>query len=294
MVGNIEIPWVNPDTTSKFFGVILVPDTPHPVDPPAIPTFTLRGGAVIPLLGLGTWEMSGDEGYSAIREALAQGYRHLDTATIYKNESLVGRAIKHSGIDRDELFITTKVPGNRPNDVRETLETSLTALEVDYLDLWLMHWAPDNDQAPVMWEAMIKAQSQGLVKSIGVSNFDNELLDQIVEKTAVTPAINQIPWSPNQFDAQKLADHARRGIVVQGYSPFKGADLEASALQEIAATHNATPHQVIIRWHLDRGVVVIPKSVSRERLAQNLAAVELQLTDAELAKIDELSDEETK
>lgn len=271
-----------------------MPETPQPVDPPAVPTFTLRGGAVIPLLGLGTWEMAGDEGYGAVREALAQGYRHIDTATNYKNESLVGRAIKHSGVDRDELFITTKVPGNRPDKVRETLQTSLTALEIDYLDLWLMHWAPADDQAPAMWEQMIKAQADGLVKSIGVSNFDNELLDAVIEKTAVTPAINQIPWSPNQFDAQKLADHARRGIVVQGYSPFKGADLEAQTLQEIAAAHNATPHQVIIRWHLDRGVVVIPKSVSPERIAQNLAAVELELTDAELAKIDELSNEKTE
>src|SRR5690625_4680267 len=235
--------------------------------------------------------MSGDEGYGAVREALAQGYRHIDTATNYKNESIVGRAIKHSGVDREDLFITTKLPGNRIDDVRETLETSLTALEVDYIDLWLMHWAPKAEQAAGMWEQMVRAQTDGLVKSIGASNFDNDLLDLVIDKTAVTPAINQIPWSPSQFDAQKLADHARRGIVVEGYSPFKGADLEAPALQEIAEAHNATPHQVIIRWHLDRGVVVIPKSVNPQRLAQNLAAVELPLTDAELTKIDELSNE---
>lgn len=269
----------------------MVPDTPQPIQPPPIPTFTLRGGAIIPMLGLGTWEMSGDEGYGAVREALAQGYRHIDTATNYKNESIVGRAIKHSGVDREELFVTTKLPGNRLDDVRETLETSLTALEVDYVDLWLMHWAPPADQAPALWEQMIRAQTDGLVKSIGVSNFDEELLDLVIDKTAVTPAINQIPWSPSQFDAEKLADHARRGIVVQGYSPFKGADLEAPALNEIAAAHDATPHQIIIRWHLDRGVVVIPKSVNPQRLAQNLAAVELELTDAELKKIDELANE---
>lgn len=269
-----------------------MPDIPKPVVPPAVPTFTLRGGAVIPMLGLGTWEMAGDEGYSAVREALALGYRQIDTATNYKNESVVGRAIKHSGVEREDLFITTKVPGNHVAEARETLENSLTALEVEYLDLWLMHWAPEGDAAATLWDHMIKAQTEGLVKSIGVSNFDNDLLDLVIDKTAVTPAINQIPWSPNQFDAQILADHARRGILVQGYSPFKGADLDSQVLQEIAGAHNATPHQVIIRWHLDRGVVVIPKSAHHERLAQNLAAVDLELSDSELRKIDELSDEQ--
>lgn len=262
---------------------------PKPVAPPDIPAFTLRGGAVIPLLGLGTHELLGDAGYGAVREALALGYRHIDTATTYKNESLIGRAIKHSGIPREELFITSKVPGNRIENAQETLELSLTALEVDYLDLWLMHWAPLDEPASDLWEQMIKAQAQGKVKSIGVSNFDNELLDQIIEKTAVTPAINQIPWSPYQFDPQLLVDHSRRGIIVQGYSPFKGADLESAVLREIAAQNSATVPQVILRWHLDRGVVAIPRSANLQRLAENLEAGKLELSDRELAQIDALS-----
>ena len=270
----------------------MVPETSQPSQPPAIPTFTLRGGATIPMLGLGTWQLEGDAGYDAVREALALGYRHIDTATSYKNESIVGRAVKHSGVDREELFLTTKLPADRIDDARQTLETSLTALETDYLDLWLLHWPPKNPQLAGTWEQMIKAQNDGLVKSIGVSNFDNDQLDLVIEKTAVTPALNQIPWSPNQFDAQVLADHARRGVVVEGYSPFKGADLAAPVLQEIADAHSATVPQIIIRWHLDRGVVVIPKSAHSKRLAQNLAAAELQLTDAELEKIDGLSDEQ--
>lgn len=241
------------------------------------------------MLGLGTLHMSDEEGYNALRQAVSLGYRHFDTATVYNNESTVGRALKDSEADREDLFITTKLPADRVNHVRATLEASLTALQVDYLDLWLIHWAPNPADAARMWEDMVRAQSEGLVKSIGVSNFDNDLLDFIINKTAVTPAVNQIAWSPSQFDAQKLADHARRGIVVEGYSPFRGADLNAPALLEIAETHNATPHQIILRWHLDRGIVVIPKSANPERLAQNLAAVDLELTEAELSAIDGLS-----
>src|SRR5690625_841642 len=210
------------------------------------------------MLSLGTWKMTGDERYSAVREALALGYRHIDTATNYKNESVVGRAIKHSGVEREDLFITTKVPGNHVAEARETLENSLTALEVEYLDLWLMHWAPEGDAAATLWDHMIKAQTEGLVKSIGVSNFDNDLLDLVIDKTAVTPAINQIPWSPNQFDAQILDDHARRGILVQVYSQFKGAVLDTHVFHEIAGAYNATTYQYNIRCTLDCGIVTIP------------------------------------
>lgn len=255
-----------------------------------IPTFSLRGGAKIPLLGLGTWELSGDEGYDAVRDALDIGYRHIDTATNYKNESVLGRALKHSGVEREDLFLTSKLPGNTTERVREVLEQSLTSLETDYLDLWLLHWSPlEKEDAQRVWDEMISAQTEGLVKSIGVSNHDEEQLDALIDATAVTPALNQIPWSPSQHDPQKLVEHTQRGIVVSGYSPFKGANLDATALQEVAQRHDVSPQQVIVRWHIDRGVVVIPKSSNPTRLAANMSAVSLTLSDDDLALIDGLA-----
>ena len=237
--------------------------------PPAIPTLTLRG-AGIPMVGLGTWLSEGDEAARAVRTALRLGYRHLDTATGYGNEDQVGRGLADSGVPRSEVFITTKLPPDRAGRERETLESSLTKLGTTHVDLWLVHWPPHGVATPTTWERFIALRDEGLVRAIGVSNYSIAQIDELIAATGEAPAINQIPWSPADFDADLLAAHAARGVQVGGYSPFKRTDLTHPVLSEIAANHTVSTAQVVLRWHLEHGVFVIPKSTSPDRLAANL------------------------
>lgn len=253
-----------------------------------IPTLALRG-ADIPLLGLGTWQSEGDDAMSATQIALELGYRHIDTATGYGNESQVGRGLASSGIPRDEVFLTTKCPPEHAGRERETLEQSLTKLGTDHLDLWLVHWPPNHQATPATWEKFIEARDEGLVRAIGVSNYSIAQIDELVAATGEVPAINQIPWSPTDYDAQLVAAHTKRGVELEGYSPLKRTDLASPVLVEIAAAYGVSTAQVVLRWHLDHHVVVIPKSVHRERIAANLDVLGFALTPDEVARIDGLS-----
>lgn len=258
---------------------------------PSIPSIALRtptGDIDIPLLGLGTWRSDGEQGYRAVRHALDVGYRHIDTATGYANEDQVGRAIADSATDRDEVFVTTKLPPEAAGRERETLERSLRLLQTDYVDLWLVHWPPGGLAHPSTWRAFRTLRDEGLVRAIGVSNYSVGQIDELIEATGEAPAINQIPWSPRDYDPLIVSEHARRAVALEGYSPLKRTDATNPVLTRIAGEHDATVHQVIVKWHIRHRVVVIPKSTNPERIESNLAALDLTLSDEEVAAIDGL------
>ena len=257
--------------------------------PLSSPHVELPDDVRMPLLGVGTWQLSGGTARQVVAWALESGYRHVDTATGYGNEREVGAALRESGLDRDEVFVTTKLPPENAGRERETLEQSLEALGTDHLDLWLVHWPPDGQAAPRTWEHFVQARQEGLVRAIGVSNYSLGQLDELTQATGTTPAVNQIRWSPFVFDGSVLEGHRDRGVVLEGYSPFKAAVLDHPVLTEIAERHGKTPAQVVVRWHVQHGIPVIPKSEKRERLESNVDVLDLELDDDEMARLDGLA-----
>ena len=253
------------------------------------PAVRLRDGVSMPLLGFGTWQATGRRGYAAVLEALRVGYRHLDTATFYGNETEVGRAVRDSGVPRDEVFVTTKMPPGRAGRERQTLAESLRQLGMDRVDLWLVHWPPGDRARLGTWREFLALRDEGLARSVGVSNYSIRQIDELTEATGAAPAVNQIPWSPYHYDAGSIAAHRERGIVVEGYSPFKNSDLRAPVLVEIAEAHGVTPAQVVLRWHIEHGITVIPKSVNPERIAANFDLMHFTLEPDQVARIDTLS-----
>ena len=252
------------------------------------PTAALPGGGAMPLLGFGTWQITGTACTDAVRAALDAGYRHLDTATMYRNEAEVGRALAESGVARDEVFVTTKLPPDRADAAQATLDASLAALGVEALDLWLVHWSTGGDDVAV-WREFVAARDAGRTRDIGVSNFTLAMLDELAEATGVMPAVNQVRWAPSLFDADVLEGHRQRGVVLEGYSPFKSTDLADPVLTGIADAHGVSSAQVVLRWHLDHGVVVIPKSVTPERIAANADVLGFALTGIERGRVDGLA-----
>jgi diketogulonate reductase-like aldo/keto reductase len=252
-------------------------------------TVALQGGGAIPLLGFGTWQLEGDRAYEATRAALEVGYRHIDTATGYSNEERVGAALRDSPIGRDDVFVTTKFPPERAGRETETLEDSLRALDVDYVDLWLVHWPPGGVAGLATWEKFIAAREAGKAKSIGVSNYSIAQIDELVGATGQGPAVNQVPWSPFLYDKALVRALGDRGVVLEGYSPLKRSNLEHPLLRDVARSCSRTAAQVVLRWHLEHGFVVIPKSARRERIEENFDLGGFRLTDEEVALIDALA-----
>jgi 2,5-diketo-D-gluconate reductase A len=240
------------------------------------------------MVGLGTWEMTGSECYRAVRYALDVGYRHIDTATIYGNERDVGRAVHDSGLPREEVFVTTKLPPRDAGRERSTLEASLRALDTDYVDLWLIHWPPGG-AAPQVWKQLLALRDEGMAAAVGVSNYSVAQLDELVAATGEAPVANQIRWGPTLYDPEQLEGHRRRGVVLEGYSPFKTTDLRHPVLVEVAGRYGVTPAQVVLRWHLEHGVVVIPKSATPERIAANFDVFGFSLGGEDVRRIDGLS-----
>jgi 2,5-diketo-D-gluconate reductase A len=253
------------------------------------PTVALDRGEAMPLVGLGTWQMTGARCQAAVRYALEVGYRHIDTATIYRNEREVGRAVRDSGVPRERLFVTTKLPPGNAGRERRTLAESLRALGMEYVDLWLVHWPPRGRALIPTWRELLAVRDQGLARAVGVSNYSTAQLDELIAATGQAPQVNQIPWAPARYDAALLDEHRRRGVVLEGYSPFKNTDLRHPVLAEIAARHGVTPAHVVLRWHIAHEVVVIPKSATPERIAANFDVFGFSLTDEELGRIDGLS-----
>ena len=255
----------------------------------AVPAISLTGGVEMPMIGFGTWQLRGRTGRQAVLAALQAGYRHIDTATMYGNEGEVGHALADSGLDRLAVFLTTKLPSGRADRERATLAASLRALGTDHIDLWLVHWPPPGRALCQVWQEFLQARDEGRVRAVGVSNYSLAQIDRLVEATGQAPAVNQIPWSPARHDPEVLAGHAERGVAVEGYSPLKGTKLADPVLAGIAAAHGVTPAQVVLRWHLEHQVTVIPKSERPERMAANLDLLSFTLTPAEIARVDGLS-----
>jgi 2,5-diketo-D-gluconate reductase A len=254
----------------------------------SVPTVALPSGVAMPLLGFGTWQIRGDDAYRAVRHALEAGYRHLDTATMYGNEEQVGKALKDSGVARDDVFVTTKLPPDRVGRERATLDASRQALGLDAVDLWLIHWPPAAGASVPMWREVLAAQDAGHTRAVGVSNYDLGQLDELTSATGRTPEVNQVRWGPALHDERVLAGHRERGIVLEGYSPFKTTDLHDPVLTRIAEAHGVDAARVVLRWHLQHEVVVIPKSVTPERITSNLD-VDFTLTDDEMSAVDGLA-----
>ena len=257
------------------------------------PLIELNDGNSIPQLGLGVWQLTDEEATAAVSDALETGYRHIDTAAIYRNETGVGRAIAASALPRDEIFVTTKLWNKAQGRdlARSGLERSLEKLGLDHVDLYLIHWpCPAQDKYVETWEQLIDFRSEGLARSIGVCNFLPGHLDAIVDETGITPAIDQIELHPT-FQPDDLINHcADLGVAVESWSPLgQAADLADPVITGIAGRLGATPAQVVVRWHLDRGFIVIPRSKNPERIASNFGALDVQLSAEDRAAIDALN-----
>jgi len=255
----------------------------------AVPARSLPGGVEMPMIGFGTWQLRGRAGRQAVLTALQAGYRHIDTATMYGNEGEVGHALAESGLDRDSVFLTTKLPSSRADRERATLAASLRALGTDHVDLWLVHWPPAGRKLCHVWQELLNLRGEGRVRAVGVSNYSLAQIDRLTEVTGEAPAVNQIPWSPARHDPDLLAGHTERGVAVEGYSPLKGTNLADPVLVDIAKAHGVTPAQVVLRWHLEHGITVIPKSVNPERIAANFDLMRFSLEPDQIARIDTLS-----
>ncbi len=259
-----------------------------------VPTLTLNDGFSIPQLGYGVFKVPPADTEKAVSEALATGYRHIDTAAVYGNEEGVGAAIAKSGIARDELFVTTKLwndrhDGDEPN---AAIAESLEKLGLDQVDLYLVHWpTPAKDNYVHAFTKLIELREAGLTRSIGVSNFLVEHLERVVAETGVTPAVNQIELHPAYQQREVVAWAADHGIRIEAWGPLGQGKYDlfgTPAVAEAAAAHGKTPAQIVLGWHLHKGNVVFPKSVRIERLRENLDVFDVALTDAEVSAIDAL------
>ncbi len=250
-------------------------------------TVTLTNGVTMPLVGFGTWQMRGREAENALLWAFEAGYRRLDTATMYGNEAELGAAIRRSGLPREELFVGTKLPPGRAGQEKQTLQHSLDALGVDHVDLWLVHWPPNGAGVDV-WRTLIDLQEQGLVRTIGVSNYSAAQVDELAAETGVAPAVNQVKTGPPLLDRSLREQSQEPGVVLEGYSPLKGGRLNHRVVTEIADRHGKTPAQVLVRWHLEHGYAVIPKSAHQDRVAANIDVFDFRLDAEDVEAIDGL------
>ncbi|GAA3559674.1 aldo/keto reductase [Amycolatopsis ultiminotia] len=259
----------------------------------SIPLTKLANGVEMPQLGYGVFQVPNDETKAAVKAALEAGYRSIDTAKVYGNEEGVGQAIAESGIARDDLFVTTKL-WNTDQGYDEALrafDASLTRLGLEQLDLYLIHWPlARRDNYVATWKALEKLYADGRVRAIGVSNFQPAHLRRVLDEGTVAPAVNQIELHPYLNQQELRAFHAEHAIVTEAWSPLaKGGELLADeVVTRLAGTHGRTPAQIVLRWHLQLGNVVIPKSVTPSRIAENLDVFGFTLTDAEVAELSAL------
>jgi 2,5-diketo-D-gluconate reductase A len=257
-----------------------------------VPNVTLRPEVEIPQLGYGVFQVPPKETEEVVARALQVGYRHIDTAAAYRNEGPVGLAIHASGIPREEIFVTTKCfnDDHGKDKAKKAFKASLERLELEHIDLYLIHWpVPAHDLYVETWQAFIELQAEGLVRAIGVSNFQPAHLERIVAETGVVPAINQVELHPYFQQTGLRHEHNELGIVTEAWSPLgQGLELEDSEIVGIAQAHGKTPAQAIIRWHLQLGNVVIPKSVTPERIEENFDVFDFELSADEMERIREL------
>lgn len=256
----------------------------------AVPLLPLHDGEQIPAVGLGTWPLDDDGAEASVAAALEMGYRLVDTASRYGNERGVGRALRAAGVPREHIFLTTKLRGlHQGRDrVRRGFEESLERLGLDYVDLYLIHWPlPGRDEYVESWQVMTQLRDEGLIRSLGVSNFNPDHIDRLVAETDVVPVANQIEMHPD-FPQKKLREyHASRGILTQAWSPLgrAGEVLSDPTVHDIARRLGVTAGQVVLRWHIEMGAVPIPKSSNPQRMAANLAVFDFSLSPEDLSAL---------
>jgi 2,5-diketo-D-gluconate reductase A len=257
-----------------------------------VPQTALRGGVEIPQLGFGVFQVPPEDTAEVVTQAFQAGYRHIDTAAAYQNEAGVGQGLRASGLDRGDVFLTTKLwnSSHGYEQAKRACRKSLDRLELDYIDLYLIHWpVPAHDKYVETWKAFIELQAEGSIRSIGVSNFQPDHLRRLIEETDVTPAVNQVELHPAFQQAGLRREHEDLGIVTEAWSPLgQGEALDDPSIGEIAEAHGKTPAQVVIRWHLQIGNVVIPKSVTPERIEQNFDVFDFHLSETEMETIEGL------
>ncbi|WP_243059615.1 aldo/keto reductase [Nocardioides sp. SR21] len=256
-----------------------------------VPTITLNDQTTIPQLGFGVFQVPPDQTQATVESAFGVGYRHIDTAQMYQNEAGVGAAIAASGLPRDELYVTSKLNNafHRPDDARRTFDETLTKLGLDRIDLFLIHWPLptryDGDFVST-WRTLAEFVADGRATSVGVSNFQPAHLDRIVEETGVVPVVNQIEVHPYFGNEEARAASHRHGVVVEAWSPIaQGAVLDDEVVGKVAAAHGRTPSQVTLRWHVERGDIVFPKSMHEARMRENFEIFDFALTEDEVAAI---------
>ncbi|MFF2050668.1 aldo/keto reductase [Leifsonia sp. NPDC058194] len=264
--------------------------------PSAVPSLSLNSGGSIPQLGLGTWPLDDAAVEKAIVAAAELGYRHVDTAVKYGNEVGVGRGLAASGLERDQWFVTTKLDGEYQGQDRAVagLDASLDRLGLDYVDLLLIHWPlPGRDEFVSTWETFIRLRDAGKARAIGVSNFKSAHLEKLIGATGVVPAVNQIQLSPASTRREQRAYDTEQGILTESWSPLGGGSgdlLSSAVLARLAEKHDRTPGQVVLRWHVQNGLVVIPKSANPQRMAENLDIFGFSLDADDLAALDTLDE----
>ncbi|WP_031188932.1 MULTISPECIES: aldo/keto reductase [Streptomyces] len=255
-----------------------------------VPHITLNNGVAMPQLGYGVWQVPDDEAFTAVGNALEAGYRSIDTAAIYGNEEGTGKALAASGIARDELFVTTKLWNDAQgyDSTLRAFDESLNKLGLEYVDLYLIHWPlPAQGTFVDTYRAFEKIYEEGRAKAIGVSNFQPAHLERLLGETSVVPAVNQIELHPRLQQSEARAFHARHGIATEAWSPLgQGKDLLTDAtVTRLAEKHGRTPAQIVLRWHLQLGNVVIPKSVTPSRIKENIDVFGFELDDTDMAAI---------
>jgi 2,5-diketo-D-gluconate reductase A len=259
-----------------------------------VPDIALHDGTTIPQLGFGVFQVPPRDTADTVAQAFEAGYRHIDTAQMYGNEEGVGVAIKESGLARDELYVTTKLNNSfhLPDDARREIDASLEKLGLDQVDLFLIHWPLPNRYGGDFvqtWRALIEAQEAGKARSIGVSNFQPAHLDRIVEETGVVPVVNQVEVHPFFANEAVRATNERHGVLTEAWSPIaQGKVVHDDTIGEIASLVGRTPAQVALRWHVQRGDIVFPKSMNADRMKQNFEIFDFELQPAHMAALDEL------
>ena len=262
------------------------------------PHITLNDGQKIPQVGLGVWQTPNDEAAPAVKAALDAGYRHVDTAAIYENEDGVGEGIRQSGVARGDIFLTTKLWNTEQgyDQTMKAFDSSLKRLGTDYVDLYLIHWpSPHRGLFVDTWKAFVRLKEEGRAKSIGVSNFYPEHLEKIIAETGVVPVLNQIELHPDFQQKENRAFHDKHKIITQSWSPLgQGKLLSHPVITGIAEKLGRTPAQVIIRWHIQSGFVVIPKSVTPSRIAENFKVFDFQLSNDDMSALIALDDKNAR
>ncbi len=256
----------------------------------------LNNGTKMPMLGLGVYKCTEEEAYNTVMTAIENGYRHIDTAMIYQNEEMVGKALKDSGIPREQLFITTKLWNDdmRNDNQRKAIETSLKKLSLDYVDLYLIHW-PVKDKFVKSWQEMEKIYEEGLAKAVGVSNFLEHHIEEIEKVSSLIPAVNQVEFHPYLVQPALVDFCKKRNIQFESWSPLgatKNNLLQNEVILSIAQKYEKTPAQIILRWNIEKDIVTIPKSANKERQKQNIDIFDFALSKEDVLKIDALDKNE--